>query len=314
MMKYDVIKIPGKQNNGDYIELRRVCTNDIGLPDAVFIREAEEECSNLAIHKRFARRRMVDHVKYEVRRYRAGKLIARGLFKNSPCPEHEVLAYEICKIYGIPCCKADIAKWKNITGCISWYDLRINEQGETIDGYIEGEGLTNKYIIHKEETTGEREERDEKDLSLILDVIDYAVRSHYSKMGVSEAEIIDRIKLIRLRAIEMLIFDRLHGNSDRHNNNWGLKLYGDTQELDFYPLFDNERIYGKINKEEFNVSFEDVMKVIRAYREEAYPAFKRIKDNYKKAMDVIKNVTSQDKSIDSPESNIADKETHVDYE
>ena len=295
MNDYEIIKIPGKQKNGDYIEIRRVCSNDMGLPDNIFIREAEEECSNLAIHKRFARRRMITHMQYEVRRYRNGRLIAKGLFKNSPRAKNEVLAYQMCKIYGIPCCKAELAIWKNNTGSISWYDLRIDENGIPIDNYIEGNGLMNNYITHKEQITGIRDTRDEKDISLILDVIDYAVMDYYSQKHISEKELMEHIKRIRSEVFAMAIFDRLHGNGDRHNNNWGLKVFGDTGDIALYPLFDNEAIDGDIDVETLSFDIDRIANILKKYSEEAAPVFKRIVDNFTKAMEVVKK--SKKKSI-----------------
>lgn len=289
MVEREILKIPGRQKNGDYIEVRRTCTNDVGLPDNIFIREAEEDYTNLAIHKRAARKRMITHMKYEVRRYRNGRLIAIGLFKNNPRAENEVIAYEMCKIYGIPCCRAEMARWKNNTGCISWYDLRIGDDGSRIDSYIEGDGITNEYIAYKEETTGIRDTRDEKDLSLILDVVEYAVRKYYSKQCISEEKIMEHIKRIRADIFAMAIFDRLHGNGDRHNNNWGLKVLGDTGEMVLYSLFDNEDISGKIDLETFSFDMERIANILKKYSEEAAPVFKRIVDNYIKAVNAIRS-------------------------
>ncbi len=288
MNDFEVLKIPGKQKNGDYIEIRRICTNDTGLPDIAFIREANEDCTNLVIHKRLARKRMATHMQYEVRRYRAGKLIAIGLFKNNPRAKNEVIAYQMCQIYGIPCCEAEMAKWKNNTGCISWYDLRIGEDGSKIDSYIEGMGLTTNYLMYKEQTTGVKDTRDEKDISLILDVVEYAIRDRYSKKGFSEEMIREHIKRARADVFAMAIFDRLHGNGDRHNNNWGLKYFGDTGEIRLYSLFDNEDINGEIDLETFSIDIKRIANILRDYSEEAEPVFKRIVDNFVEAMSVMK--------------------------
>lgn len=226
MSEYEVFKIPGKSKNGDYIEVRRVISDRaLGLPDNIFIREAEEDFTQLAIRKRMARKREKRFMQYEVRKYKDGKLIAKGLFKNSPRPENEVIAYEMCKIYGIPCCKADLAKFGDTLGCISWYDLRIEEK----DGFRDGMSLTNEYVPYKEKTTGEKETRDEKDLSFILDIVEYSIKDFYSKTDISPEDLETKIKENRARVIEMAMFDIIHGNGDRHNQNWGMKVLGNNE-------------------------------------------------------------------------------------
>lgn len=48
----------------------------------------------------------------------------------------------------------------------------------------------------------------------------------------------------------MVVYDCLYGNYDRHEGNWSMHLHS-NEEIDIYPLYDNERVLGLYENQNF---------------------------------------------------------------
>ena len=64
--------------------------------------------------------------------------------------------------------------------------------------------------------------------------------------------------------------------------------------IEFYPLFDNERIYSTIDDvEPLSDDYARRLKILRDYPDEAYPIYERIKERYGIAMELNKSIERQ---------------------
>lgn len=141
-----------------------------------------------------------------------------GLFKfkkDVETKDHvsEKLASDLGALLGLPCACVEIGYYKNNEGSMSYL---INQGDEEL---IEGIGLINHYYPNYSA---------EKMYDDLLD-------EYYSiQMLVKSIEEYGLLKDL----LQMLIFDYLIGNSDRHQNNWAIIKKGDGG-YKFSPLYDN---------------------------------------------------------------------------
>lgn len=89
------------------------------------------------------------------------------------------------------------------------------------------------------------------DIELILLSVSSRVEKFY-KMGGNYLEkyIQSRIYQTKKKFIEMVVYDCLYGNYDRHEGNWSMHLHS-NEEIDIYPLYDNERVLGLYENQNF---------------------------------------------------------------
>ena len=141
-----------------------------------------------------------------------------GLFKfkkDIATKDHvsEKIASDLGMILGIPCAQVDIGVYKGNEGSMSYL---INQGDEEL---IEGISLINKiYPNYSAET-----------------MYDEVLQEHYSMRMLEEA-VTEYGFLPEL--LQMLVFDFLIGNSDRHQNNWAI-LKKSSGQYSFSPLYDN---------------------------------------------------------------------------
>lgn len=158
----------------------------------------------------------------------------------------EVIAYETGKLLGFSMLRYDIATFGDIMGCIS--ESMINSEEEDL---IEGV----KY------------------LQAFAPTYDPADKSHQNRYtfqiienALEKAKLKDAIENI----IEIIIFDSLIGNGDRHQENWAVinkqKLIHEViEDLEAGKELDNEGILTKIILK----SFKSIMKLVhRSYVEQ----------------------------------------------
>lgn len=131
----------------------------------------------------------------------------------------EHLAYLIAQKIGVETATVDIGIYDNRYGCMSYL---LNNEDEAI---IEGAN----FIIGK---------HPEYDLNLMRDV---ATGKYYCMDYLFE---ITDNSAMRYKWIQMMLFDFLIGNSDRHQNNWAIILkYADRSKSQLLgkacPLYDN---------------------------------------------------------------------------
>jgi len=199
----------------------------------------------------------------------------------------EKLCWEFAKIIGIPCAKVDLANFKGVCGTLSYYFLDIS-RGD----------------IHTDSGSFFEYDFDEK--GKIADYYIEALEDKFEEYKLSE---------LFLDIIQILVFDALIGNGDRHQDNWGITQYEilGEEQIKISPLYDNsaslardqaiERV-GKlissdqemltfINKGKAKIGYKDYKNVnhftLIRYLLNKYP--KRTKE----VIDNIKNELSNDK-------------------
>ncbi len=128
----------------------------------------------------------------------------------------EKLATEIGKLLDVECAKVDIGTYKGRIGSMSY---NIIKENETLN-----EGVT--YIQDKYPLYNKKK------------LIDEYSDEKYSFQMISKCLAYDGMEYI----FQMILFDALIGNSDRHHSNWGIINKVNTYrgfETYFCPLYDN---------------------------------------------------------------------------
>ncbi len=164
-----------------------------------------------------------------------------GLFKfpktntdgNSETTEHvsEHLAYKIGEKLGVSTAIVEIGKYNNRIGSMSYFVCEPNENLQEGIGFISG-----KYPKFNAETMLDEENNRYYCLEHILNSVPKGVPNKIW--------------------IEMMLFDFLIGNTDRHQSNWALLFkvtFGDKVELRLRqcPLYDNgSSLCSFVNKEQ----------------------------------------------------------------
>lgn len=206
------------------------------------------------------------------------KTFQRGLFKpqrQEPgnkdvfCGNHygEVIGSALATNAGTPTCKAELAH-------LSKYYPDIHKEryhGTPIekDGGIVYSQLNQNDILEAGEVTIERfqeknedryreiikDERKKPDINnnieLVLSAVAFRVEDFYRTTGnYSEEFIQSRIEQTKKRIIEMVVYDCLYGNYDRHDANWSMYIKA-NQDIDLYPLYDNEKVLGLYESQDF---------------------------------------------------------------
>ena len=206
------------------------------------------------------------------------KTFQRGLFKpqrQEPgnkdvfCGNHygEVIGSALADNAGIPTCKAELAH-------LSKYYPNIHKErhhGTPIekDGGIIYSQLNQNDILEAGKVTIERfqeknedryreiikDERKKPDINnnieLVLSAVAFRVEDFYRTTGnYSEEFIQSKIEQTRKRIIEMVVYDCLYGNYDRHDENWSMHIKA-NQDIDLYPLYDNEKVLGLYESQDF---------------------------------------------------------------
>ena len=62
----------------------------------------------------------------------------------------------------------------------------------------------------------------------------------------------EKIKIEKEKMIQMIVYDCLYGNNDRHDENWSFICNKDNgfTDISLYPLYDNERVLGLYENQE----------------------------------------------------------------
>ncbi len=161
----------------------------------------------------------------------------------------EFVAYKISEKIGIPACKVELAKrnfrnrytGKNeiAEGCISYIHTENNEQlihGMTIMEYYGREALKDRLPSSKN-----------NNIDIIIPALKYYLEEHVKCSKEEINRICDNF-------IQMVVFDCAFGNSDRNDENWGIIIKNTndpkSSKADIYPMFDNERILGFMERKD----------------------------------------------------------------
>ena len=195
---------------------------------------------------------------------------ASGLFKPKRqefgdkkvfCGNHygEVMGYLLTLGTELPACKSELAHlskyYENIhkernhgtsqekDGCITYSNL---EQGEELE---HGKNIVEFFTLHYSELFEMLSKNDPKkdfaidNLEVILAAMEKRIREFYAfKSDITDSKIEEKIILSRKRAIQMIVYDCLYGNNDRHDENWAMRRT--PQDIEMYPIYDNERVLG----------------------------------------------------------------------
>ena len=100
-------------------------------------------------------------------------------------------------------------------------------------------------------------------IELVLTAIESNVRDLYRMVGTyTEAYIQTKVQEVKKKVIQMVVYDSLYGNYDRHDENWS--IYYNNDKIDLYPLYDNERVLGLYENQDFieNILKEENMEQI----------------------------------------------------
>ena len=158
----------------------------------------------------------------------------------------EYIAYLILKQLGKKVCKEELGEIKiknrysnkviNIEGVLSQYEVKLEESFIPLRTIVESykDAYPKKY---KEMTT--RGKTDSEDNYVNIEIVLKTLEEYYKKNGQS-----DKIAQMRKEFFDMCMFDMMFANRDRSDDNLGVKVNQVTNEINFYPLFDNEQILG----------------------------------------------------------------------
>ena len=191
-----------------------------------------------------------------VRRERNGRI----KFKDRNVSSYgEVVARRIADKVGISACDAEVGyiherardKTRTIPVAISYFDLQEAEQMVPAASIIEWFKLNYEREAREDVLGGNFSEFDweTKRVNCNIPLILTAFDRYLSEMTTASEE--DRKKL-RQDIIDMIVFDCKFGNTDRHDDNFGLGVSNDgSGKVRFYPLFDNEAVLGFITPDSY---------------------------------------------------------------
>lgn len=189
------------------------------------------------------------------------------------CGNHygEVVGYFLAINAGTDVCRAELAHlskyFENIhklrnsaraeekNGCITYSKLRANqelEHGRVIVDIF----MMDNHEKYRELAKNERESDKSDNIEVILNAIEHRIRTFYKSSDYSQEEIDKKVNENKHKAIEMMVYDCLYGNNDRHDENWAMVRDRSGNELELYPLYDNERVLGLYENQEY---IEDVL-------------------------------------------------------
>lgn len=175
-----------------------------------------------------------------------GEFVAHKIAENANINSCPVELAHLSKYY------ANIHKERNNgtpeekDGCIT-YNL-LDEESNLEPGQIVINSFELKNKKEFDRLTKQDIKRTEKydNLEVILEAISARTKEYYlcQKNNFSVAYINEKIKENKKRMIEMMVYDCLFGNNDRHDENWSMEKKIDGSDISIYPLYDNERILG----------------------------------------------------------------------
>ena len=101
-----------------------------------------------------------------------------------------------------------------------------------------------------------------------IEIILRTLEEYYRKNGQS-----DKIPQMRKEFFDMCMFDLLFANRDRSDDNFGVKVNQSTNEINFYPLFDNEQILGMQEEKSDIVRYLSSEKEYQKYKKQNLTSF-----------------------------------------
>ena len=191
------------------------------------------------------------------------------------CANHygEFVGYLLATGSRTPACKVELANlskyYENIhkernngtpeakDGCITYSCLDRNQMLE------HGKVVVDTYIRETTEMSSDYGKYYENNIDVTIAAIENSIREFYQKSSIERSPEYVEAKVAenRKRAIDMIVYDCLYGNNDRHDENWALVKDAEGRDIQLYPLYDNERVLGlyeNINSIEKSLSNDSV--------------------------------------------------------
>ena len=174
------------------------------------------------------------------------------------CANHygEFIGYLLSLGSRTPACKVELAHlseyYENIhkernngtpeekDGCISYSH---QEKGQILH---HGKLVIDEYLRENSSSEFEFKKYYENDIDICIAAIEEETRRYYQKSSFKRSEdyIEEKVKENRKAALNMIVYDCLYGNNDRHDENWAMVKDLDGLDISLYPLYDNERVLG----------------------------------------------------------------------
>lgn len=178
--------------------------------------------------------------------------------KKVYCANHygELLGYLLAIGSRTPACKVELAHlsryYENIhkernngtpepkDGCITYCQL---ERGQILH---HGKLVVDNYLREHPSQECEFKRNYENNIDICISAIEEETRNFYKKSPIlrSKEYIEAKVSENRKAAINMIIYDCLYGNNDRHDENWAMVKDLDSRDISLYSLYDNERVLG----------------------------------------------------------------------
>ena len=181
----------------------------------------------------------------------------------------EYIAYLILMQLGKTACKVDLGeidiknKYSNkivsVEGVLSYYELAPEENLKTLKEIVESYRREHPRKYREMTTRGRT---DSENNYVNIEIILKTLEEFYTQNGQG-----DKVPKMRKQFFDMCMFDLMFANRDRHDENFGVKVNQLNNEIDFYPLFDNEQILG------MQESKEDIIKYLSSEKE--YEKFRK---------------------------------------
>lgn len=207
-----------------------------------------------------------------------GEVSAVGLFKPQRkefgdkhvfCGNHygEFMGYVAAIHAGVPACRVELAHlsryYENMHkaryratfeekyGCITYSEKQPDQEME------HGTSVIAYFKIHNPEEYEKITENDSgvdksDNLEVCLSSIEYRTRQFYKDEKMFSREFVEeKVQKNKKDAIRMIVYDCMYGNNDRHDENWALVKDRDGTDISLYKLYDNERVFGLYENQNF---------------------------------------------------------------
>ncbi len=197
--------------------------------------------------------------------------------KNKQYANHyaEYIAYLILKQLGKKVCKAELGeieirnRYSNkpveVQGVVTRYEIAKNESIKEIKRIVEEYKRENPEEYKEMTVKGKTKyEKNYTNIEIILKSLEYL----YTKNGQK-----DKIPGMRKEFFDMCIFDLMFANRDRADDNFGVKVNQDTNEIEYYALYDNEQILGMQEEKKDIVRYMSNEKEYKRFKEKYLTSF-----------------------------------------
>lgn len=186
------------------------------------------------------------------------------------CGNHygEFMGYIAAKCVNVPACRVDLAYlskyYENIhkarhhgtpeekNGCISYSEKKLDDELEHGTAVIEFFKYQNPDEYERITANDTRNVDKNNNLEICLAAIEYRIRRFYDdREKFSEQFVESKIKENKELAIQMMVYDCMFGNNDRHDENWAMIKDRQGTNISLYKLYDNERVFGLYENQNF---------------------------------------------------------------